>query len=363
MKHQAIEIRGVRNLGIVTLAGLGDVNLFYGENGAGKSSVLEAIYMLSLARSFRSTQLNPVIGYGQDSCTVFSRLVDTAGHSVTVGVQRQRRGGFRIKINGEVQQSVVALATLLPVQLINATSYLLLDAGPKQRRQFLDWGVFHVKHSFYRSWQKAQRCIKQRNAALRAGNPQQAAAWDQELLQSAELLDSARKEYFAAFKPVFERILAEISGLADVQIGYRRGWSDDTSLAQVLSDNLQRDRLRGLTHNGPHRADLRIMVNGLDAAQVLSRGQSKLVVCALRLAQTELMQRSTGKRCVLLVDDLPAEVDLEHQRLLCQQLDRLDSQLFITCIEPDHLSHLSWEHKGEPKLFHVKQGTVIAPGA
>lgn len=253
---------------------------------------------------------------------------------------------------------------MLPIQLINATSYQLLDAGPKQRRQFMDWGVFHVKHSFYGAWKKLQRCIKQRNAALRQKCPRsQLSLWDQELVQSAESLDLARREYFQLFLPLFSQVLEEVSDLRGISASYFRGWRDDVDLAQAIQDDFQRDSNRGITHSGPHRADLKITVNNLDAAQVLSRGQLKLVVCALRLAQSRLMQEHTGKRCVLLVDDLPAEVDQEHQWRLCEQFDRLDSQLFITCILPDSLAGFPWRSGKELTMFHVKHGQVSPLGS
>jgi len=359
VKLSSLEIYGVRNLHHVKLPHLAEVNLFYGDNGAGKSSVLEAIHMLALARSFRSAQLKPVIEYEREAATVFAKLSGGDGQQIALGIQRHRRGGFTIKRDGEIRKSVVELAELLPIQLINASSYQLLDAGPKQRRQFLDWGVFHVKHSFYSTWKKAQRCIRQRNALLRQkGGNSQISLWNQELIPAANLLDLARREYFEAFQPVFENILAEVSNIDGIKASYHRGWRDDEDLGEILRNDIERDLRRGVTHSGPHRADLKITVHGLDAAQILSRGQLKLVVCALRLAQCQLMQEHTGKRCVLLVDDLPAEVDQEHQWRLCEQFDKLESQLFITCIEPASLIDFEWKNKKTPAMFHVKHGEV-----
>lgn len=360
MKLTELEITGLRNLHHVKLSGLANTNIFYGVNGAGKSSVLEALHMLGLARSFRSTQLNPVIEYGGDACTVFGRLSLSDEKSVSMGIRRPRRGGFKIKVGGELKKSVVDLAEILPIQLINATSYLLLEGGPKKRRHFMDWGVFHVEHEFYNAWRRAQRSVKQRNAILRSkGNDHELTPWNQELAEVSAIIDKARRKYVDVFVPRFHAILSELISLSGMSIEYQPGWDENKDFITVLSEDLYRDKVRGFTHHGPHRADLKIMQNGIDADQVLSRGQQKLVVCALRLAQSELLQMNTGKQCILLVDDLPAEIDEQHQERLCHLLDRLGVQLFLTCISPDQITQFRWQKTGTPKLFHVEQGQVL----
>ena len=360
MKLSELEITAVRNLAQVKLQGLGKVNIFFGDNGAGKSTVLEAIHMLGLARSFRSTQLTPVIAYGEEACTVYGKIENNSAPSLKLGVRRERRGGFKLRVGGEDKKQVVALAEVLPIQLINSASYLLLEGGPKQRRAFVDWGVFHVEPSFYTSWKRAQRCIKQRNAILRdAGNQQELIPWDQELIEVAEQVDSSRARYLEAFLPIFRSVLNELVDLEGLSIQYLPGWDQSIAFEDVLKNNYLRDRQRGFTHHGPHRADLKISINGVDAQQILSRGQQKLVVSALRIAQSKQLTEINGKRCVMLVDDLPSEVDIQHQQKLCALFDKLDAQLFLTCIVPNEIAGFSWDNLGTPKLFHVKQGRVF----
>lgn len=361
VKLSRLEINGVRNLSSVALDELARVNVFYGSNGAGKTSVLEAINILGLARSFRGTQLQPVIQYKSPACTVFGQLIPVSGQAaVALGVKRSRRGGHKIRIAGNDEKSLVRLAEMLPIQLINATAYSLLEGGPKQRRQFLDWGVFHVEHGFYDAWRRMQRGLKQRNAVLRSGsaNQQALAAWNQELSDVSTLIDEARQQYFESFVPVFRRFLGQLIDLPDLEMSYLRGWDSAQSLQQVFDSSFDRDLRRGFTHFGPHRADLRLTIHGLEAGQVLSRGQQKLVVCALRLAQTDLMVKTTGKKCILLVDDMPAEIDAFHQGNLCELLNSLDVQLFLTCVEANDLVHHGWNQPDVLKVFHVEQGAV-----
>lgn len=361
VKLSRLEVAGVRNLNSVLLDKLTKVNIFYGPNGAGKTSILEAIHILGLARSFRSTQLQPVIQYEKDRCTVFGHITKDDGLLVSVGIERSRRGRFKIRVDGNDEKNLVTLAEIVPVQLINSTAYSLLEGGPKQRRQYVDWGVFHVEPSFYNNWRRMQRAIKQRNSVLRRGSmkSEDLKSWDAELLGAADLIDLARKNYLDGLIPRFFEVLSQLIDLPDVVLSYDRGWDDNTSLAEVLANNRERDYRRGVTHQGPHRADLKVSVNGISAGLVLSRGQQKLVVCAMRLAQCELLVEATQKSCLLLVDDLPAEIDEEHQGRLCDLLDSLDIQLFLTCVNPQGLMTKRWsETSDQVSLFHVKQGQI-----
>lgn len=361
VKLSAIDISGVRNLSSVSISDFAQVNIFSGSNGAGKTSILEAIHILGLARSFRGSQLNPVIQYHQDACTVFGQLINDGQPPLAIGVKRAKRTGYKIRIAGQDEKSLVRLAETMPIQLINSSAYSLLEGGPKQRRQFIDWGVFHVEQSFYDAWRRMQRCLKQRNAVLRAGGSssrvsQSLSAWDKELVEVSAIIDNARQRYFESFYPIFEAFLARLVDISDLSVSYSRGWDSDTALDEVLQQSMPRDLKRGFTHYGPHRADLKIRVNTLDAGQVLSRGQQKLVVCALRLAQCDLMVNTAKKKCLLLIDDLPAEIDAEHQAKLCKLLDSLDVQLFLTCVSADELIKQPWQKQQQLKVFHVKQG-------
>ena len=212
MKLARLNVDGVRNLSQQTISAFGDINIFYGANGAGKTSLLEAVHILGLARSFRSTQLRPVIHYEQSECTIFGEVIQSdLRHAI--GIKREKSGGFRLRIDADNEKNLARLANLLPIQLINTNTYSLLEGGAKQRRQFLDWGVFHVEQQFYRAWKRLQRCIKQRNALLKnhrnnrvANFDQSLLSWNEELETVSAFIDRARSSYFVDFKPVFSFI-------------------------------------------------------------------------------------------------------------------------------------------------------------
>lgn len=359
MSLTRLTITGVRNLHPVTLHPSPRINLLHGANGSGKTSVLEAVHLLALARSFRSQRLQPVIQYEQSSCTVFGQVSMEHGHVCNLGVERQRDGDFTIRIDGENARGAAQLAEVLPVQLINPDSFRLLEGSPKVRRQFLDWGVFHVEQRFLGTWQRLQKALKQRNSWLRHGTLDSVsqAAWDRELCMASAQIDDFRRSYIQALKPVFERTLAQLMDLPGLVLSYYRGWDKDRDLADVLASSLFRDRQLGHTHSGPQRADLRLRLGSHNAADILSRGQQKLVVCALRIAQGHLLEQARRSQCVYLVDDLPSELDERHRRALCGLLEELKCQVFITCVDKEVLSD-EWCEDTPLSVFHVEQGRV-----
>ncbi len=362
MTLSRLGIHTLRNLESVNLRPSPRINLIYGENGSGKTSVLEAIHTLSLGRSFRSHKHKPLIQWEKDRFTLFAQVLH-GGAEFPVGMERYGNGDVSFKVSGKPVGSVAELASVLPVQVIDAHTFLLLEGSPKVRRQFMDWLVFHVEPSFFPAWKNVQRCLKQRNSLLRRDRIEsnELAVWDRELIELTQRIHECRLRCIELFEPVFLSLLEAFIPIPGVSISYTRGWDKAKEYQQVLADNFERDQQLGYTQSGSHRADLRINVEGQPAADVLSRGQQKLVVCALKIAQGYVYAQQTTGQCIYLVDDLPAELDANHRATLVDWLDRLNTQVFITGVEREPLL-ADWRDRTDvtTKLFHVEQGTVSA---
>ena len=156
-----------------------ELNLIAGENGAGKTSILEAIFLLGRGRSFRTRSSERLIRYGQPSLTVFGRTDDSPARHA--GIEIAADGGTRARINGENATSLLELSGVVPVQAIDPEIHKLVDQGPERRRRWLDWLVFHVEPTFAAHWSRYNRALKQRNAALRSG-ASAVDVWDKELV-------------------------------------------------------------------------------------------------------------------------------------------------------------------------------------
>ena len=323
-------------------------NLICGANGSGKTSLLEAIFLLGRGRSFRTRNSERLIRHGAPKLTVFGRTDDPMPWAI--GVQVAKAGGTTGRINGADASSLTELSQAFPVQVIDPGVHKLVEEGGHRRRRWMDWAVFHVEPGFAEAWLRYTRAVKQRNAALRF-QPAQANAFDPEVARQGELIADARGRMLDRIRPTWEDLVQAMSGLA-VELHYNRGWSRDVSLADSLVESRARDLSKGVTHSGPHRADILLKLSGRPAREVLSRGQQKLVAIALNLAQVRLLQE-TGVAPTLLLDDPAAELDGSHLKRFIDEVARLNGQLVITSLHP----HL--ELFGRPdRVFHVEQGRV-----
>ncbi len=157
---------GLRNLGALDFTPSPGINLVVGPNGSGKTSLLEGIHILGMGRSFRTRQIKHAIAHDAAEMTLFARLCGEP--PLPIGVRRERDAAeLEIRMGGERVARVSQLIETLPLQLVNPDAFRLLEGAPAGRREFLDWGVFHVKHDFYDAWRRAKRALKHRNALLR----------------------------------------------------------------------------------------------------------------------------------------------------------------------------------------------------
>lgn len=359
MPLKKLDVYGLRNLKSVQLSLSPAVNLLYGKNGSGKSSLLEAIYLLGRGRSFRSRVLTSVINNDEPQCTVFG-LQSSHDRDIPIGVTRTRQGSGVFKINGLPVTTASSLAETLPLQLINQDAFNLLEGSPLHRRRFVDWGVFHVEHQYQQSFQRFQRILKQRNSLLRHDriDTQILASWDREYANSAEDMTERRERYLRELLPIIKDVLGRLTtALFDIEYSLYPGWDGDKSLTSVLAADRRRDVQYRTSHHGPHRADLRIRFGRHFAAEVLSRGQLKILAIAMLIAQGFLFHTRTGRHSIYLIDDLAAELDLERRMQVAELLNELGGQVIVTGVRKEDLVTL-WPETETVKLFHVEQGQI-----
>lgn len=348
---------GFRNLKRIHIKTSPYFNFFYGQNGAGKTSILEAFYYLGMGKSFRSHLSNRIIQHQMDCFSIFLHLQQQQT-TIPIGIERYKNGTRRIKINGEPTTSIATLAKLLPIQLLSTESYRYFYDGSKPRRQFLDWGLFHVKPGFFTLWQSLQQALKQRNACLRMQvSNQEIQAWDEQIAKDAEKIDRMRQEYVEELHPILTELFHLLLPETQLELRYSRGWTKDQSLLACLQKHLHRDRQLGYTQYGPHRADLQLHTEKAPAHDHLSQGQQKLASYALRLAQGVLLKQETQVSPIYLIDDLASELDRSKQHLLFGVLAQLEAQVFLTSINLDDLDESTQAAK-QTNVFHVKRGQI-----
>jgi DNA replication and repair protein RecF len=330
-------------------------NLIWGGNGSGKTSLLEAIFLLGRGRSFRTRNSERLVRHGRERLVVFGRTESSDPEATAfvhaAGVEVDRKEGTRARIDAAAVRSLADLSRVFPVQVIDPEIHKLIEEGGRRRRRWLDWAVFHVEPQFADWWVRYGWAVRQRNAALRVRGGG-TRPWDVEVAALGERISEARRSVVEQMQPYWREVVAGL----DCPVGelqYFRGWGAQHSLAEALEASRPRDELRGLTHAGPHRADVLIRVGGRPAREVLSRGQQKLMAVALTLAQLRLLKGVSGTTPTLLLDDPAAELDSEHLGHFVRQIAPLGCQLVITSLHPETPAFGAAD-----RVFHVEQGRV-----
>jgi len=355
MQLNQLQINNFRNLGKISINPVQGINLILGNNASGKTSLLEAIYYLSHVRSFRTQYVTDLIKRDTPYLQLVANIQTSDNIIIPFGIRRSRSKS-EIRVNKQPVKRVSDIAAQFPVLAIHPDSYKLITGSPSQRRQYLDWGVFHVEHGFFQAWQRYKKALAQRNAALKSKQKFDVChLWNTEIHSNAHYIDQLRQQYIDNLKPYFSQLVHKFFNNDVVEIDYKRGWDVDCQLIDLLEKNLIKERLRGYTQNGPHRADINIKVNGQSAQTCISRGQQKLLVALMRLAQAMQFTHSKNKACVLIYDDLPAELDAKHRGLILDELSKMNIQLFLTAIEKNQIDISAWKTN---KVFHVEHGIL-----
>lgn len=360
MSLSSLQIKNLRNLAEVHIEPAPRLNIIHGANASGKTSLLEAIYLLGRAKSFRSNHLHIIEGPGKSGFMVFGQVTGELGQPQPLGIHYEG-GKIHMRAVGRALTQTAELVTRLPLLLITPDSHKILTLGPRQRRRFIDWGVFHVEHDFMPVYRRYCRALRQRNASLRApGRFVPGEVWDNELDEAAGQIDHLRRGYLQQFLPLLTHFVERLLPIGwNVSLRYLSGWAQDMTFREALTRSLERDRLLGYTHKGPHRADVVIEAAGKPVQEYASGGQQKLLMCALYLAQAALFKARTQRQCIILMDDLPAELDSEHRHKLMALLYEIGVQVMVTTTDKNLLQI---PEGAEAKLFHVEQGVVVAQG-
>ncbi|MDH5299768.1 MAG: DNA replication/repair protein RecF [Gammaproteobacteria bacterium] len=360
MALETLSIHNLRNIKQMDIQLSPGVNVLFGDNGSGKTSILEAAYLLSTGRSFRTNLQRSVIRDGEAKTTVFGSCNFSQGlHNNTLGVSLGNSGS-EFRVNGCGVNNRAELAKALPLLVVTPSSHELLDGGPHHRRRFLDWGVFHVEHSYGKTWSMFKKAIRHRNALLIKGlrNKQDAdllASLDVELGRLGTGVTELRESYFSSLVPFINTLCSSLFEDMDLNVQLRSGVSQELSFVEYLKSGLEQDLKRGRTMQGPHVADIRIKVGKHDAKEVLSRGQQKLLVYALLVSQIIHFRSVSGKESILALDDVSSELDEKSFDQLLDVLLAQKTQLLITSVKKEDLR---LDRFLDSSMFHVKHGTI-----
>ena len=370
MSIELLRIHNARCLQEYSLSPHPSFNIIYGPNGAGKTTILESIYLLLRSRTFRSIKYKSFINSDALETIIYSKFIDSIhseNNNFTLGISRSKNTNYPvIHLNKQKINSLSDITRLVILGLITPESFNLLDAGPAVRRKFIDWGVFHVEPVFLSNWRSYKKILSNRNMLLKKlqsynadtlsqTNLDSIACWNHELINYNNMLDNFRRKQLDNIKPIFFHLLARFSNdlLENISLKYYQGWSTDLCFEDFLKNKFSEDLAAGITRFGTHRSDLKIGYMKSSAKDILSRGQKKLVVICLILAQFIFLKQTdqTIFNHILLLDDIDSELDKNNLSILLSILEEIKSQVFISTTDHEQFSFLPPDTY---KMFHVE---------
>jgi DNA replication and repair protein RecF len=360
----SLSIRDFRNLAKVDLDLGPGFNVLAGDNGQGKTNLLEAIYVLATSRSFRTSRIDELVRAGADTASLRARVVDDGEvHEQSVGM---RRGLRAARIDGKRPPSLAAYALRTPVVVFHPGSLELTSGGGSERRRLLDRIALHVgpasledAASYGRAMRARQRVLEKRGelAADLDG-------WEDLMVRHGTALRAARARAADLLVPAAQRAFARI-GPEHLALGIRYepgAPGDEARFRAELAGRRARDRARGSATVGPHRDDLALTLGALGVRAMASQGQHRAVVLAFELGEIEVISATRGVRPVLLLDDVSSELDRVRMQALFASLNDERGQVILTTTRPELIDAAGLSGVDGRKSFRVVGGTITPPG-
>lgn len=353
MHIEWLHVKNVRNLSDLKIEPGPGLNVVCGPNGSGKTALLEAIHILGRCRSFRSPGIDRVISYHQRELQISAGLRLPDRSRVVTGVERSRTA-LNIRYNDRTVHKVSEQAALIPVITVTPESHRLVSDSPVYRRRWLDWAMFHVKPDYIQSWREYHKALKNRNNLLRRRKVNELGSWERAMWCAAKIMTAQRNAFIRDLSEAMQGTIWQLR-IPVTTLEYDCGWQTGVDLDHYLAEQRRGDMERGTTRHGLHRSDITICQDGREIGHFYSRGQIKLCLAALSLALDSVFRKRTARAPVVLVDDLPAELDQTGQQRIIQALAKQEGQVFITAT-----GDLPPAHHVKAKMFHVEQGRIIS---
>ena len=361
MRIRELKLNHYRNYDALSLAPDPGLNVFEGANAAGKTNILESIFLCALGRSHRTPRDAELLQEHEPFGSVALEL-ETRGGSRSIRIELIEGERKRVLIDDTATARTGELMGCLNVVMFSPEDLALVKDGPAERRRFLDMELSQLKPSYYYNLQQYNGALKSRNLLLKETpiRYDMIELWDEQLARLGSRISIERARFIAELSAIAGDLHRRMSGgLEALRVAYEPSvpFMDEERLAETLqeqlTDRLERDIYRGFTSVGPHRDDLGLELDGHDVRVFGSQGQQRTVALSLKLSEIALIQRFRGERPVLLLDDVFSELDGARQARLLEVVS--DCQAFVTCT---HLEEFAAIEQLAMQVWHVAGGTV-----
>ncbi len=355
MKITELELKNYRNIESISLSPCEGVNIIYGENAQGKTNILEAIFLFTGLKSFRSSKDSELVLFGKGFSQIKAEF-ETASRKQSAEIKITDRR--RAALNGVNLKAPSELMSRFPAALFSPGFMSLIQNGPSERRKFIDSAICQIKPRYAVILSEYTKLVKQRNAVLKDNEDIKSVRLFLDCINDAftglgEEIYKERKEYLDILLPFVSDIYSGLSsGKEEISFSYlRKGYHGEDNLRDIVKNHEKADINAKMTLTGPHRDDIEININGVSARSFGSQGQKRSAAIALKLSEAEVIKRITGEEPVILLDDVMSELDTLRQDYILNHIK--NRQVFITCCDPGSILRMS-----EGKTFSIKEGRL-----
>ena len=363
---EKLSIINYKNIASAALELSPKINCLIGQNGVGKTNVLDAIYFLSFCHSANNPNDSQVIRHGEDFFMLEGRYLESEENgerSETIAAAMKRGQKKHFRRNKKEYRRLSEHIGLIPIVVVAPSDTLLIEGGSEERRRLMDLVISQYDRSYMEAMNRYNKALQQRNALLKLEEEPDLdvlALFEEQMGTEGEKIYERRKAFVEELVPVFQRIYETIAeNREQVSLNYvshcQRG-----PLLEVIQRDRMKDRAVGYSLHGIHRDDLEFCLDGHPMKREGSQGQNKTFVIALKLAQFDFLKRTNSKTTpLLLLDDIFDKLDAQR----VEQIVRLVAgdefgQIFITDTNRDHLDQILSASSHDYKIFHVDNGDI-----
>lgn len=333
-----------------------NMNFICGDNGSGKSSLIEAITILTRGKSYRTNNLNFAIKHEAKYFRVGGKIESFSGFS-KIGIEKSC-SQLKIRLNEKSVKSLSKLAEIIPVQVIESENLRIVQSGPVLKRSFLNWGCFHFDQRYRETWINYNKMHKQINSSLKLQDIHLLRSWYPSITSAANFLHQQRLSQLDKLNLFLNDYYRSWFGNKQIRISYRKGWSENKDFLESLLLSEKRNLFSETLNVGPHRANLVLKIGDNDASVILSKGQQKMLAMAMYLSQVKMLKTYQDIKPIILIDDLESELDRYNVELVLQDIKTMDLQSIITSIDS---STIKKSTSSKEAFFFALESGMISP--
>lgn len=354
MRIKSLKIKNFRNIAEMSIIPSDEMNVIYGENAQGKTNLIEAIWLLTGAKSFRGSKDDELRKFGEQKALISADFIaEKIEKNIKIEIEDKRK----FSLNDKKVKNSSQIAGTLNAIVFSPIDLKLLSDGPKVRRKFLDTAICQMYPIYIEILREYTRAVTQRNKILKDYKYDSSLSvmldvFEETIAEMGSKIIKYRKRYIEILKeftPVIYKGITE--GKENLEIEYICSFEGE-NFKEELKISRKEDMFTQKTSIGPHRDDLEFKINGISAKSFGSQGQKRSVALTLKLSEAEVIKKKTGESPICLLDDIMSELDPKRQNFILNHIKGM--QTFLSCCDPQNVKNLI-----EGEKFKISKGGVV----